>query len=71
MRKRQNKLEKYVEGLELQVDRLQEHNTILINENNILKDKNEKMEKYMMGLEWEIEAICGYLEKEQDKNEDM
>ena len=71
MRKRQHKLERYVEGLEQQMDYLQEHNTMLVNENNILKDKNEKIVKYMMGLEWDIEAICGYLEKEQDKNEDM
>ena len=67
MRKQHRKLESYVEGLEQQMDCLQEHNTFLVNENNILKDKHEKMEKYMMGLEWDIEAICGYLEKEQDK----
>ena len=67
MRKQHRKLGSYVEGLEQQMDCLQEHNTFLVNENNILKDKHEKMEKYMMGLEWDIEAICGYLEKEQDK----
>ena len=69
MRKRQHKLERYVEGLEQQTDYLQEHNTILVNENNTLKDENEKIVKFMEGLEWEIEAICEYLEKQQDKNE--
>ena len=69
MRKQQRKLERYVEGLEQQTDCLQEHNTILINENRTLKEENEKNVKFMKGLEWEIEAICGYLEKQQDKNE--
>ena len=67
MRKQHDKLESYVEGLEQQIDVLEEHNTWLVNENKMLKDKQEKMQKYMMGLEWDIEAICGYLEKEQDK----
>ena len=67
MRKQHDKLESYVEGLEQQIDVLEEHNTWLVNENKMLKDKQEKMQKYMMGLEWDIEAICGYLEKEQGK----
>ena len=67
MRKQHHKLESYVEGLEQQVDRLEDHNTFLVNENNVLKDKHKKMEKHVLGLEWDIEAICGYLEKEQDK----
>ena len=69
MRKQQRKLEKYVEGLEQQTDCLQEHNTFLINENNALKDNNEKIVKFMKGLEWEIEAVCGYLEKQKDKDD--
>ena len=68
MRKRQHKLERYVEGLEQQTDYLQEHNTILVNENNTLKDENEKIVKFMKGLEWDIENICIYLEKEQEKD---
>ena len=67
MRKRQYKLERYVEGLEHQTDYLQDHNTILINENNTVKDENEKIVKFIKGLERDIEAICGYLEKQQDK----
>ena len=67
MRKQHAKLESYVEGLEQQIDRLQEHDTFLVNENNMLKDKQEKMQKYMMGIDWDVEAICGYLEKEQNK----
>ena len=67
MRKQHAKLESYVEGLEQQIDRLQEHDTFLVNENNMLKDKQEKMQKYMMGIDRDVEAICGYLEKEQNK----
>ena len=65
IRKQEQKLESYVEGLEQQIDRLQDHDTFLVNENNALKDKLEKIHKYVMGLERDIEAICGYLEKEQ------
>ena len=36
MRKQQRKLEKNVEGLEQQIDCLQEHYTFIINENNTL-----------------------------------
>ena len=68
MRKRQHKLERYVEGLEIQTDYLQEHNTILVNENMTLKEENEKNVKFMKGLEWDIENICIYLEKEQEKD---
>ena len=69
MRKQQRKLEKYVEGLEQQIDCLHEHYTFIINENNTLKDNNEKIVKFMKGLEWEIEAVCGYLEKQKDKDD--
>ena len=67
IRKQEQKLESYVEGLEQQIDRLQDHDTFLVNENNALKDKQEKIHKYVMGLERDVEAICGYLEKEQNK----
>ena len=68
MRKRQRNLESYVHGLEQQTDYLQDHNTILINENTALKEENEKIVKYIKGLEWDIENICIYLEKEQEKD---
>ena len=71
MKKKHHKLEKYVNGLEQQMDCLQDHHTKLVNEHNLLTGKNGKIEKYMLGLEWDIEAICGYLEKEKDKNGDM
>ena len=58
-----------MQGLEQQMDYLQDHNTILINENNTLKDENEKIAKFVKGLEWDIENICIYLEKEQEKDE--
>ena len=69
MRKQQRKLNKYAEGLEQQIDRLQEHHTFIINENNTIKDNNEKIVKFMKGLEWDIEAVCGYLEKQKDKDD--
>ena len=50
------------------MDYLQDHNTILINENTVLKEENEKIVKYIKGLEWDIENICIYLEKEQEKD---
>ena len=66
MYKRQHKMERYVEGLELQTDLLQEHNTFLVNENTMLKEKIETITKMIKGIEWDIEAICGYLEKEKE-----
>ena len=66
MCKKQRKMERYIEGLELQTDCLQEHNTFLINENTKLKEKNETVVKMVKGLEWDVEAICSYLEKEKD-----
>ena len=50
MKKKHRKLEKYVNGLEQQMDYLQEHNTMLINENNILKDKYEKNREIYDGV---------------------
>ena len=52
--KKQRKMERYIEGLELQTDCLQEHNTFLINENNMLKEM-------VKGIEWNVGAICTYL----------
>ena len=69
MRKRQRNLESYVHGLEQQMDYLQDHNTILINANTALKEENKKIVKFMKGLEWELEAVCGYLEKQKDKED--
>ena len=66
MYKRQHKMERYIEGLELQTDTLQEHNTFLINENTMLKEKIETITKTIKGLEWDIEGICEYLEKEKE-----
>ena len=69
MKKKHRKLEKYVNGLEQQMDYLQDHNTILINANTVLKEENKKIVKFMKGLEWELEAVCGYLEKQKDKED--
>ena len=64
MKENHRRLQKYVDGLELYMDRLQEEHTHVINENHVLNDKNKKMELLVMGLERDIEAICGYLEKD-------
>ena len=64
MKENQRKTVKYVDGLEQYMDRLREEHTQLINENQILVDKNKKMELLVTGLERDIEAICGYLEKD-------
>ena len=58
-----------IEGIEQRTAFLEDENTTLIQENNKLKADNVKMDRYIKGLEWDIEAICGYLEKQQDKNE--
>ena len=58
-----------MQGLEQQMDYLQDHNTTLIKETNTLKDENEKIVKFVKGLEWDVENICIYLEKEQEKDE--
>ena len=57
-----------IEGIEQRMVFLEDQNTTLIQENNKLKADNMKMDRYVKGLEWDIEAICGYLEKQQDKN---
>ena len=56
-------------GMEQRMDYLQEQNTTLTHENISLKDDIIKIEGYLKGLEWDIEAICGYLEKKQEKDE--
>ena len=68
MIEKQRKLQKYVDGLEQRVDWLLDEHTKLINENHALNDNNKKLEKYMMGLDREIEAVCGYLEKNTDRH---
>ena len=47
---------------------LENQNTALTQENTSLKDNIVKIEGYVKGLEWDIEAICGYLEKQQEKD---
>ena len=64
MKENHRKIVKYVDGLEQYMDRLREEHTQLINENQILVEKNKKMELLVTGLERDIEAICGYLEKD-------
>ena len=54
-------------GMEQRMDYLQEQNTTLTHENISLKDDIIKIEGYLKGLEWDIEAICGYLEKKTRK----
>ena len=56
-------------GMEQRMAYLQEQNTTLTHENTSLKDDIMKIEGYVKGLEWDIEAICGYLEKKQEKDE--
>ena len=58
-----------MEGMDQRLNCLEEHNTYLINENNQLKDDNMKLNRFVKGLEWDIENICAYLEKKQNKNE--
>ena len=70
MKENHLKIEKYVDGLEQRMDWLLDDHTKLVNENNVLNDKNKKMEKYIMGLERDIEAICGYLEKHIENETD-
>ena len=67
MNKRQHKMERYIDGLELQIDYLREHDTFIINENTTLKEKMETITKTIRDLERDIEAICEYLEKEKEK----
>ena len=64
MYKKQHKMERYIEGLELQTDSLQEHNTYVINENTVLKEKIETITKTITDLQWAINTICECLEKE-------
>ena len=55
-------------GMEQRMAFLENQNTALTQENTSLKDKIVKIEGYVKGLEWDIEAICGYLEKQQEKD---
>ena len=60
---------KNMEGMEQRMAFLEEQNTTLVHENNRLKDDNMKIYRFVKGLEWDIENICAYLEKKQDKHE--
>ena len=64
MKENHRKTQKYVDGLKQYMDRLLEEHTQLVNENHALNEKNKKMELMVMGLERDVEAICGYLEKD-------
>ena len=55
-------------GMEQRMAFLENQNTALTQENTSLKDNIVKIEGYVKGLEWDIEAICGYLEKQQEKD---
>ena len=57
-------------GMELRMGFLEEQNESLTGENNRLKADITKMENYVKGLEWDIEAICGYLEKKQQEKDE-
>ena len=56
-------------GMEQRMAFLEEQNTTLTQKNTSLKDEIMKIEHYVKGLEWDIEAICAYLEKKQEKDE--
>ena len=58
-----------MEGLEQQTVYLQEENANVKKENNTLKEDNVKTYRFVKGLEWDIENICIYLEKQQEKDE--
>ena len=58
-----------MEGMEQRMTFLEDQNTTLVHENNRLKDDNMKIYRFVKGLEWDIENICIYLEKQQDKRE--
>ena len=68
-KKSRRMLEHNVEGMDQRLACLEEHNTTLVCENKQLKDDNMKLYRFVKGLEWEIENICAYLEKKQNKNE--
>ena len=58
-----------MEGMEQRLAFLEDQNTTLVHENNRLKDENMKISRFVKGLEWDIENICAYLEKQQEKHE--
>ena len=68
-KKRQRELLRTLEGLEQQSVYLQEENANVKKENNTLKEDNVKISNFVKGLEWDIENICIYLEKQQEKDE--
>ena len=68
-KKRQRELLRTLEGLEQQSVYLQEENANVKKENNTLKEDNVKIYRFVKGLEWDIENICIYLEKQQEKDE--
>ena len=68
-KKSRNEIIRNMEGMEQRMAFLEDQNTALVQENNRLKDDNMKIYRFVKGLEWDIENICAYLEKKQDKHE--
>ena len=66
-KKSRNEILHNMEGLEQRMAFLEDQNTALVRENNQLKDDHMKLYRFVKGLEWDIENICAYLEKQQDK----
>ena len=68
-KKSRNEILNNMEGMEQRMAFLEDQNTVLVHENKRLKDDNMKIYRFVKGLEWDIENICAYLKKEQDKHE--
>ena len=66
-KKSRNEILHNMEGMEQMMTFLEEQNNALVHENKSLKDENMKIYRFVKGLEWDIENICAYLEKQQDK----
>ena len=66
-KKSRDEMQHNMEAMEERVAVLEEQNVALIQENKSLKDENMKIARFAKGLEWDIENICEYLKKQQDK----
>ena len=56
-----------MEATEERMAVLEEENTALKQENKTLKEEHIKIACFAKGLDKEIENVCAYLEKQQDK----
>ena len=56
-----------MEAMEERMAVLEEENTALKQENTTLKEEHMKIALFAKGLDKEIENVCAYLEKQQDK----